>query len=205
MNYKLVSYAMDFASFLVQKTKNTANINNIILFGSVARGDEEKTSDIDLFIEVIHEGAGIEKEIKECLDSFLCSAKYKNYWKLLGIVNEIRLVIGRLDKWPELKASIIANGLLLYGKFMPEIKEGRHLVFFIWENVKPNSRRVLLNKKIFGYVQKKKIYKGLLQQVNGEKLGKGCVVVPLEHSSFFLKVFREYKVDVKIRKVLDYF
>ena len=51
---KLLGYAMDFASFLIQNLKNTDKINSIIIFGSVARNDEDKESDIDLFINTLN-------------------------------------------------------------------------------------------------------------------------------------------------------
>jgi len=60
MKSKLIAYAMDFASFLIQKIKNIDNINNIILFGSVAREEADKTSDIDIFIDVVKENAELE-------------------------------------------------------------------------------------------------------------------------------------------------
>ena len=50
-NYKLISYAVDFVSFLIQSLDSDVNtIKNIYLFGSVARGDADKNSDIDLFV-----------------------------------------------------------------------------------------------------------------------------------------------------------
>ena len=52
-NSYLTAYALDFASFLIQKTKNRDKIRNIILFGSVARQDESKESDIDIFVDII--------------------------------------------------------------------------------------------------------------------------------------------------------
>jgi len=201
---KLIAYAMDFASFLIQKIKEKEKIKNIILFGSVAREEAEKTSDVDIFVDVVKNNVKLEKEINRCLDDFLNSTKYKNYWKMLGVENEIKLTIGELDKWKELKPSIAANGILLYGKFKPEIKEGIHKTFFIWENIKPNSKRVLFNKQLLGYKQKGKFYEGLIQKYKGERMGKGCIIVPLEHAKVFLKLFRKHKVSVKIKKVLEY-
>ncbi|MAH47999.1 hypothetical protein CMI37_19410 [Candidatus Pacearchaeota archaeon] len=203
MKSNLIAYALDFVSFLIQKTKQKDKIKNIILFGSVARDDASKTSDVDIFIDVINESK-IEQELDRTLSEFLDSTKYKNYWKALGIENEIKLSIGNLNKWKELKPSIIANGILLYGKFKPEIKEGEHKVFFIWENIKPNSKRVLLNKQLFGYKQKQNSYDGLLQKYEGKRLGKGCIIVPLEYSKIFHNFFKKYKATVKIKKVLEY-
>lgn len=205
MRYELVAYAMDFASFLIQKIKEEDKINNIILFGSVARGEAEKSSDIDIFVDLVKKDLKLEKEIQFCLDKFFDSIKYKDYWRLLGIKSEIKLMMGELEKWKGLKQSIIANGILLYGKYKPKIKDGKHMVFFIWENIKPNSKRVLFNKQLFGFKQGEKFYDGLIQKYNGERLGKGCILIPLDKSVVFHDHFKKYSVNVKIKKVLEYF
>ena len=204
MNSKLISYAMDFSSFLIQKIKEKEKIRNIILFGSVSRDEANKKSDIDIFIDLIKEEPKTEKEILDILNKFSDSIKNKNYWRPLGINNEINLIIGVLDKWKELKPSIMSNGVLLYGKFKPEIKEGEHKVFFVWENIKPNSKRVLFNKQMFGYKQNKKFYQGLIQKYNGERIGKGCIIASLENTNVFHNLFKKYKISVKIKKVLEY-
>jgi len=61
MSYNLISYSIDFVSFLIQKTKSREKIKNIILFGSVARGEADRESDIDLFIDIVREDIKIEK------------------------------------------------------------------------------------------------------------------------------------------------
>ncbi|MEK6934062.1 MAG: nucleotidyltransferase domain-containing protein [Nanoarchaeota archaeon] len=204
-NSYLTAYALDFTSFLIQKTKNRDKIRSIILFGSVARQDESKESDIDIFVDIIKDNEVIEKEIYFILENFIDSIKHKDYWKLFGVKSEIKLTIGDIDNWKELKPSLIADGIVLYGKYKPKIKEGEHKVFFIWENIKPNAKRVLFNKKVFGYRQNKKSYQGLLVQYKGERLGKGCIVMPIEHTSLFHSLFKKFKVNVRIKKVLDYY
>ncbi len=205
MNSDLIAYAMDFSSFLVQKTATAEKIRNIILFGSVARGEAGKESDVDIFIDIAGKShPSLEKSIRSSANAFKSSSKYRNYWKPLGIENEIQPTIGELNKWKELKPSIASNGILLYGKFKPELKEGTHRAFFIWENIKPNARRVSVNKKLFGHRQGGKFYNGLLQELNGERVGKGCIAVPLENATSFQQLFRKCKVSVKMRKVLEY-
>ena len=204
MMSKLIAYALDFTSFLLQKVKDGSKIKNVILFGSVAREEADTASDVDLFVDVTEESLALEKEINSCLEKFMASAKYKSYWALLGAKNPINLKVGNLDNWKELKANIIADGILLYGKFKSEVKEGRHKSLFVWENVKPNSKRVLLNKQLFGYKHRRRFYDGLLQKHSGERLGKGCIIVPLEYSTLFHKLFRKYKIAVKIKKILEY-
>lgn len=203
MQNKLIAYALDISSFLIQKTKRKEEIKQIILFGSVAREEAEKTSDIDIFIDITKDNEKIKKELNENLDKFMGSTKVKNYWKLLGIENNINLVIGKLSEW-ELESSIIANGITLYGKFKPEVKKGQHKTLFVWENVKPNNKRVLFNKQLLGYKQNNKQYEGLLQKYNGERLGKGCILTPLEHSVIFHKLFKKYRISVRIKKLVIY-
>ncbi|MFA4886699.1 MAG: nucleotidyltransferase domain-containing protein [Candidatus Nanoarchaeia archaeon] len=203
MGLKLTAYAMDVASFLIQKMKDKKVIKNIILFGSVAREESGKESDIDVFVDVFEENKAVEKEIKKMLEEFYLSVKYKNYWKLLGMENEIQLIVGKLDDWKELKPSIVANGITLYGKFKSSV-EGIHKCFFIWENIQPNAKRVLFNKQMFGYKQGGKQYSGILQKIQGERMGKGCVLVPLEASTTIHNLFKKHKITVKIKKVIDY-
>ena len=38
------------------------------------------------------------------------------------------------------------------------------------------------NKKLFGHRQGKRFYDGLLQEYSGERVGKGCITVPLENA-----------------------
>lgn len=204
MNAKLIAYAMDAASFIMQKTKLREDIKNIILFGSVARGEAGKESDIDLFVDIISKKKEGEEDIKKCLEAFMASTKYKNYWKLLNIKNEIKVTVGDIQEWGGLQSSIIANGITLYGKYMPVTKKGVHKTIFAWENIKPNAKRVLFNKRLFGYRQNKKFYEGLLQKYSGERLGKGCVIVTLEHASKMHEFFRKYRITVKIKKFMEY-
>ena len=205
MNNNLIAYAIDFTSFLMQKISEKDKIKKIILFGSVAREEATKESDIDIFIDIKKDDKKIEEEINSILNNYKNSVKYKKYWELIGIKNEIKFTIGDIKKWDELKPSLISNGIVLYGKFEPDVKEGKHKAFFFWENIKPNSKRVLFNKYIFGYKQNKKRYPGLLDKHNGERMGKGGIIVPADSANIFLSLFRKLKITVKIKKVLEYF
>ena len=203
MSSKLIAYALDATSFIIEKTSHRDNIRQVILFGSVAREEAGKESDIDLFIDVLQEGKEMEEEIHQLLNRFYQSQKYLHYWKPLGVTQEIKPMIGKLNSWEELLPSVIANGIVLYGKFTAEVK-GRHQAIFVWENITPNAKRVAFNKKLFGYRQRKKLYPGLLQQQQGQRLGKGCLVVDLATSLPIHKLFKSFKITVKIKKVISY-
>jgi len=203
MNYKLVAYAMDAASFIVQHVTRPELIKNIILFGSVARGDDGKESDIDLFIDIPPAQKRFDALLRKTIQLFEESAKAKQYWNLLSIGRPISLKIGAYAKWKELHTSIASNGILLYGKFNPKTK-GAHNAVFVWENVQPNSTRVSLNKKLFGFKQKGHTYAGLLSQYNGTRLGKGCIIVPGENAQLFHDLFKKERITVRIKKFIEY-
>lgn len=198
----LVSYAEDFVSFMIE-TIDISQIKSIILFGSVARGEADEESDIDIFIDVVKINEKLEKKILQAKQKFYASAKCREYWNLRGIKNELVLKIGKLSEWKELKNSIISNGKTLYGKYV-DVPYGKNLTYFIWENIHPETKRILCSKRLFGYTQNERKYQGLLEKYNGIKLGKGIIVVPTEHSTIFTAFFRENKITVKIRKTLDY-
>lgn len=199
---KLLAYAIDFTSFLLERI-NVNYIKKIILFGSVARDEASEESDIDLFVDAIS-NKSIEKEVKKIKEDFLKSKRYEDYWLLKGIRNDIKIMVGKLDEWKDLKNSIISNGITLYGKFEEIPKKGAHKTIFSWENIKPESNRVLLSKRLFGYRKGKKSYEGLIQKYSGERIGKGIIAVPLANANIFLKLFREMKIPVKIRKIIEY-
>lgn len=203
MKYNLTAYALDAVSFILEKTANKEEIKQIILFGSIARQEAGPESDVDLFIDVIRENKALEKELSNLLERFNRSVKYQNYWKLQGVEQEIKLTIGKIDSWKELLPSLVADGIILFGKFTASL-EGKHQTIFVWENISPNAKRVAVNKKLFGHTHRNKYYHGLLELYQGQRLGKGCIVVDLTHASKLHQVFKKYRIAVKIKKVIAY-
>jgi len=199
---KELSYAIDFVSFLLERMDKSI-IEKIILFGSVARDEADQNSDIDLFIEIINQ-KNIEESIEKIKKEFFSSIRFNNYWKLKGIENPIKIIAGKLNNWKDIKNSIISNGILLYGKYESTPSNIVHKTIFSWEKIKPESKRVLLFKRIFGYKRERKEYDGLISKYKGEKLGKGTIIVPEKHALVFMKLFRKMKVTVKIRKIIEY-
>src|SRR3989344_5312595 len=110
---ELIAYAMDFASYLISKVEG---VNKIILHGSIARGDFNDNSDIDLFIDA-HDKK-MEKKIHTIEDNYYKTESYHR-WKLKGLKNDLSLIIGKLDsdEWKDLKRAILNTGLILYGKY----------------------------------------------------------------------------------------
>jgi predicted nucleotidyltransferase len=206
MKYKkLLSYVQDFVSFLTFSLHEDLfrEIRRIVLFGSVSRREATKKSDIDLFIEVSEKGREIEEAVDQVMDKFYESQKFTKYWKLLGIDNPISCKFGTLSEWKDLYSSILQDGIILYGKHGREAVEGSLCILISWENVKPESKRVMLNRKLFGYTKNGKTYSGYVSRHNAKKISKGALLVPIEHRKVFETLFHTYKITVKIHFLTD--
>ena len=94
---ELISYAVDFVSYLLQniKEKDLANIKSIILFGSVARGEAGAESDVDVFVDSLDEK--IEKNVLNLRDKFYGSSKFKKYFKIMAMLAQIETVESLLE------------------------------------------------------------------------------------------------------------
>lgn len=196
----LIAYAQDFVSYLLtEKYMEKYKIKNIILYGSVARGAASEKSDIDIFIDVLKSDKSLEKNIKSTIKRFYKSSWFKK-WERLQTKNEISCLVGNLEEWKDLKASIISDGIVLFGKFKPKVK-GKLMVLFSLNPIKPDSRRIGINRKLFGFTKYKKKYGGLLKKYSGEKIAQSCFIVPIEFSKEIIKLLREKKVKFQIREI----
>ena len=189
----LIPYAMDFTSYLLSKEKN---INKIILHGSVARGDFNEESDIDLFIDA---DSKLEKKIDKILKNYYKTKRFKE-WELKGITNPISIITGKLDskEWVNLKRAIINTGIILYGKYKSDVEKINHYVLFSFENIKPDKKRVVMFRKLFGFKANGKKYNGMIENIEGIRIGKGVLLIPIEHLKEIKNYFQEKKVSVKL-------
>lgn len=191
----LRAYASYFISYLLTNLKDVDKIDNIILFGSVAKGDYTKNSDVDIFIETKKGNAKFSKEILSILNEFYKSREAL-YFKVKGVENKINLIIGKLDEWGEIKKSIDGTGIVLYGKYVPTGIKGKKYALIFWDNIGKN-RGAFLNK-LYGFKVKNKFYKGLVEQLNGKKCGKSNIMVPIQYKEEILKLIKHYKVNAKV-------
>lgn len=196
---ELIAYVMNFASSII-KEKIGKDIDRIILFGSVARGDFDKESDIDVFIEGEKD---IEREIENLLSIFMKSEIQKK-WELKGLKNEISLKIGKLDEW-ELKRSIISDGILLYGKFEEFPDKMKQYVLFELKFDKFNrNKKVALWRRLYGYKQKvgNKVYlaNGLVSKIGGKKISGG-IIISGNKTKEILDFLNKEKIKYNIRDI----
>ncbi len=189
----LIGYALSFASFVLD-SKIGKNINRIILFGSVARGDFTEESDIDVFVDTEKD---IEIEAEKLLILFRSSRTHES-WKLRGLKNQISLKIGNLKKW-SLRREVISSGILLYGKYN-DVPDGVKYYLMIKMDLRriKQAKQMRIWRKLYGYKQKigKKIYtnNGLVESLGGEKLGKAIIIVPMETRLEILELLKKHKI-----------
>jgi len=195
----LIAYAADFISLLLEDPESIG-INKIVLFGSVARGDFDSESDIDIFVDI----EGSQDFIDRRLKLFEASEMHK-LWELRGVRNRISLKKGALQKSP-LRRSIISNGIILYGKYKEIPEKMRHLLL-IKMSFKKLSRKesISLWREIYGYEQKinSKTYisKGLIEKLNGKRIEKNVIIIPIEKRNEFLTFLNKSKIDYTISEI----
>lgn len=201
----LISYASDFSSFLLRQKELAKGIDKIILFGSVARGDFDEESDVDIFIDVPKMETGLEKEIYKILKLYN-SSKQKEFWEMKGIKNSISLKVGMLDEWKIIKRSILTDGIVLYGKYEELPKGQRHFALFAlnFEKMK-RSEKVSVWRRLYGYRQKigGKVYetKGLASELGGKRLGKGIMIIPIRNIHQASSLFRKHRITYSVYEI----
>ena len=197
----LENYASYFTAYLLSNIKNVNNIERIVLYGSVARGEATKESDIDIFIEIKEKGKKVEKAIKEIETNFYQSREGALF-KSRGVDNKFSIKIGKLQDWKDLYKSIASSGIVLYGPYeAKELPLGvKHFIIVFWEKIGKNRGSYL--NKLYGFNVKNKHYKGLLEKFAGKKIGKSCVMMPLEYKNEIFNLIKNHKVKAK---VLDIF
>ena len=200
----LKEYSMYFAAYLMANLENKEkeNIERIILFGSVAREEATKESDVDLFIESKKNTKKFKAKIKAIEERFYKSRE-ASLFKLKNIDNKFSIKIGRLEEWKELERSIASAGIILYGHYeLRKTPSGtKHFAIIYWNKIGKN-RGAFLNK-LYGVKIKEKFYEGLLKKFSGKKLGKSCIMLPIEYKEDILKLIKEYKAEARIIEVFS--
>lgn len=202
----LFPYIYDFLSLLFEDDKIRNMIKRVVLFGSAARNEADKESDIDLFIDV-----WAKNQIKE-VESYSREADKRFYlisgkkWALLGIEHPIKYIVGLLeeDRWKELRLEIAGYGILLYGKYEEQEGNLKHCAIFSYSLSKLSQRKKMeFLRKLFGYkiMKGKKQYSqsGLLDEISGKKLGANIILVPVEKSREISDFLNSFGITPEIR------
>lgn len=199
---RILAYASTFVTYLIRTLQeDIKNVDAIILYGSVAKGEAFRESDVDIFINTKNEKLG--EKVEEIANSFLDSREAALY-KIEGIGNEINVKVGELQRWKDLHHSIMNSGIVLWQKYKAEkVPENtKHNYLFFWDKIGKN-RGAFLNI-LYGYTIGKKKYKGLVQKRGGIRTGKSSILIPAEYQEECIALFKKYKVQVRQKEVWVY-
>lgn len=186
---KLIAYASAFVSFVLPKIE----VEEIILFGSIVRGEATKESDVDLFFNIKTKEKETKKILKDQLVKFYKSSIYERF-SLEGIKNPISVEVGSIDKW-KLKRSIVSEGIILYGKYKQTPENLKGYVLFTLKPIKNIAKRNRIVRKLFGRKEKKYATKGLVDEMKGRQLSPTSFIIPIEKANEVMGVLKSEKID----------
>lgn len=206
---EIFAYIFHFLSIVFEKLKNNINkVSKIILFGSVARGDFDERSDIDIFIDVPNKKniKIVNRILEESLNEFEDIAK--ETWYLRKVDFPIKYMVDKLDnkRWENLRKELNAYGIILYSSYEESPRDVKNYSLFEYSLAKFNKKQKMkIIRNLLGYKIKKekKTYeiKGFLNEINGIKLMQNVVLVPINKSFELHNFFTRNKVTPKIKEV----
>lgn len=197
----LIAMAYDFLSCVFSKV-HPSKIRQIILFGSVARDEFDDESDLDLFFD---SPAKIENGVLNALHSF--NATRIRAWNLRGTTIPIKPMIGNLEKpeWKDLRPELSDHGKILYSTHLgSKLPKENLLVNYTLESL-PQSVKMKLLRRLFGYTIKKegKTYpqQGVISKEDGERIGQNVFIIPIGSKKRIEAVLQEAKATYQLRKI----
>ncbi len=206
--YELVSYIYDFISQLLDNKLIFEHVRKIILFGSIVRGDYNKKSDIDIFIDItnITEKEKINLSIKKEIHKF--ETRAEKTWFLRSINLPFKLIVDNIEneKWKELREEILNYGIIIYGKSEKTTNQLKHKILINYElNRVSQKRKMSFLRKMYGYIIKKekKEYpqQGLIHRIDAKKIGSNALIVSANDWLNVKKLLKEEKVAYTVHDV----
>lgn len=175
---------------IVESLSGLKEVLAIIAFGSFARGDYGPRSDIDLFVVTEN------KEIKSAVEDKILE---------IEIEREIRPVI-RTKKELESTDPGLFKNIFIEGRIL-HLKKNMDLPVSLLLGLKPykiimfnlknlgQKEKIRFNSALYGVKKKKYVYKGISETYNCEKIGAGCILIPVESYNKIKDFFESYKLE----------
>ena len=189
---ELFPYIYSYLSYLFREKNTSSQIDQIFLFGSVARNDFDEESDIDLFIDTEKKNEPeIEKKVILTLKKF--NQIEGNKWKFKGIKNTLSIKVGLLSEW-ELKESIEKEGIMLYSTSSTQNNLKKQLLFTFSPIISP-KKRVKVIRTLFGRQEKMYKDKGIVQKYEGKILSPRVFLISPDALNIVTTLFSKEKID----------
>lgn len=174
------------------------DVKAVVLYGSFARKEDTSRSDMDLFILTTSKNT-----LREIQDKVIELEKRTGQ-----IIQPTVRTIEDLQKTDTgLLQNIFQEGKVLYLKEAPELpsaillEQKPHLIYSFQLNNLDQNEKAQFNSSFYGRVKDKYQYSGFLNEVKGQKLASGCVMIPHTEKSKIEKFFHKFKIKFKQVKV----
>ena len=183
---------------IAKELSRIEDVKAVILYGSLARGGFTSRSDIDLFI--LTTDGKTQKEVEN---------KVIELETEIGrnIQPTIRTIVELQKTDTGLLQNIFQEGKILYLKEPSDIpsaillQQKPYLIYSFQISSLPQKDKARFNRQLYEQIRKGYKYKGLLQEIGGQKLSAGCVMIPYEQKEKIEKFFKKFKVKFEQLKV----
>jgi hypothetical protein len=183
---------------IAKELSQIEDVKAVILYGSLARGEYTSRSDIDLFILTTR------KETQKHLHNKIIELENK-------IGRNIQPTIRTLTELQKTDTGLLQNifqeGKILYLKEPSDIpsavllEQKPYLIYSFQISGLAQKDKAKFNRQLYEQRKKGYKYRGLLQEIGGEKLSSGCIMVPYEQREKIEKFFRKFRVKFEQLKV----
>ena len=183
---------------IAKELSRIEDVKAVILYGSLARGEFTSRSDIDLFILTTDDKT--QKEVEDKVIE-LETEIGRNIQPTIRTITELQ----KTDTG--LLQNIFQEGKILYLKEPSDIpsaillQQKPYLIYSFQISSLPQKDKAKFNRQLYEQTKKDYKYKGLLQEIGGQKLSAGCIMIPYEQKEKIEKFFKKFKVKFKQLKV----
>ncbi|MEM3556175.1 MAG: nucleotidyltransferase domain-containing protein [Candidatus Micrarchaeia archaeon] len=170
---------------VVEELSGISSVRLIVLYGSWAKGEASKKSDIDLFII-----AG--RKDTERVEDVISKGDFR-VQPVIRSLSELRTMDSGL------LTNILRDGKILYAKNfeldVSRILKQKPVVIYNFKlsNLRQQMKRKF-NSALYGTKVKGYIYGGLLGEAGGIQLGRGCILVPENRRKQIESLFESYRI-----------
>jgi predicted nucleotidyltransferase len=183
---------------IAKELSQIEDVKAIILYGSLARGEFTSRSDIDLFILTTDDKT--QKEVEDRVIEIETEIGR-------NIQPTIRTIMELQKTDTGLLQNIFQEGKILYLKEPSDIpsaillQQKPYLIYSFQISSLPQKGKAKFNRQLYEQTKKDYKYKGLLQELGGQKLSAGCAMIPYEQKERIEKFFKKFKVKFEQLKV----
>ena len=183
---------------IAKELSKIEDVKSVILYGSLAREEFTSRSDVDLFILTTEDKT--QKEIHDKVIE-LESEIGRN------IQPTIRTIVELQKTDTGLLQNIFQEGKILYLREPSDIpsaillQQKPYLIYSFQISSLLQKEKARFNRQLYEQIRKGYNYKGLLQEIGGQKLSAGCVMMPYEQKEKIEKFFKKFKVKFEQLKV----